>query len=119
MHTCARCHSESARTYAESAHSQAFQTLVAKGQQDNPECVSCHVVGFEWANGYDRVAHTEVPGRPALKNVQCEACHGYGTQHARGEGDWLQAARESCVLCHDQANSPDFDYESYWAKIAH
>lgn len=118
VHTCAKCHTDEARSYAQTAHAQAFQTLVAKGQQDNPDCVSCHVVGFEHVNGYDRVAHPEVPGRPALKNVQCEACHGYGTQHAR-EGDWLQAARDSCLPCHDSANSPDFDYETYWSRIEH
>ena len=59
-----------------------------------------------------------MPGRESLKNVQCEACHGYGTEHDRS-GEWLAAARSSCVVCHDQANSPDFDYETYWSRIAH
>ena len=118
VHTCARCHTDAARSYAQSAHAQAFQSLVAKGQDRNPECVQCHVVGFDWINGYDQVPDPEVPGRQALKNVQCEACHGYGTDHAR-DGTWAAQARESCTVCHDQANSPDFDYESYWAKIAH
>lgn len=118
VHNCARCHTEAARTYAKTAHAQAFNTIQSKGQERNPECVSCHVVGFDWVNGYDQVADPKVPGRESLKNVQCEACHGYGTQHSRG-GEWLAAARESCVVCHDQANSPDFDYETYWARIAH
>ena len=118
VHNCARCHTDAARSYMQSAHAQAFQSLVAKGQDKNPECVSCHVVGFEWKNGYDQVADPDVPGREALKNVQCEACHGYGTEHAR-DGTWGAVARESCVTCHDQENSPNFDYETYWAKIAH
>jgi hypothetical protein len=118
VHTCARCHTETARSYAESAHAQAFQALVTKGQAQNPECVSCHVVGFHHQNGYDQVADGNVPGREALKNVQCEACHGYGTAHAR-DGSWAAQAKASCVTCHDEANSPEFDYETYWAKIAH
>jgi hypothetical protein len=118
VHNCARCHVTEARDYAKTGHAQAYNTLQAKGQQHNPECVSCHVVGFDWINGYDQVADPGLPGRESLKNVQCEACHGYGTQHDR-TGDWLTSARESCVVCHDQANSPDFDYESYWAQIAH
>ncbi len=118
VHTCARCHTDEARSYAQTAHAQAFQSLVAKGQDRNPECVSCHVVGFDYVNGYDAVSDPNVPGREALKNVQCEACHGYGSQHER-ESDWNAQARESCTVCHDQANSPDFDYETYWAKIAH
>jgi hypothetical protein len=118
VNTCARCHSQEARIYAQSAHARAFQTLVGKGQQNNPDCVGCHVVGFEYVNGYDRVPHADVPGRDALKNVQCEACHGYGTEHERG-GDWAAKAKDTCVTCHDSANSPDFDYATYWAKIAH
>ena len=118
VHTCARCHTAEARSYAETAHAQAFQSLVNKGQDRNPECVSCHVVGFDHVNGYDQVPDPQVAGREALKNVQCEACHGYGTEHARN-GVWTAQARESCVTCHDEANSPNFDYETYWARIAH
>ncbi|RKZ09382.1 hypothetical protein DRQ53_04455 [bacterium] len=118
VHNCARCHVDQAREYAKSAHARAFNTLQTKGQDRNPECVSCHVVGFDWLNGYDQVADPAVAGRESLTNVQCEACHGYGTAHDR-QGEWLASARESCVLCHDRENSPDFDYDSYWQRIAH
>ena len=118
VHTCARCHTQEARAYSSSAHARAFQSLVAKGQDKNPECVSCHVVGFDYVNGYDQVPDPQVAGRESLKNVQCESCHGYGTEHDR-TGAWNAMARESCVTCHDEANSPNFDYETYWAKIAH
>ncbi len=116
--TCTRCHTSEARAYSSTKHAQAFQTLAAKGQQNNPDCVSCHVVGFEYVNGYDRVPHPDTPGRDTLRNVQCEACHGYGTQHDRG-GEWAAAAKSSCANCHDSANSPDFDYATYWSRIAH
>lgn len=118
VHKCARCHTDEALKFSDSAHAEAFASLKAKGQDRNPECVTCHVVGFDYVNGYDQVADAEVAGREALTNVQCEACHGYGTQHAR-DGAWSAAAKESCATCHDEANSPDFDYETYWAKIAH
>jgi len=29
------------------------------------------------------------------------------------------AAKEQCTLCHDHENSPEFDYATYWPKIAH
>jgi 2',3'-cyclic-nucleotide 2'-phosphodiesterase (5'-nucleotidase family) len=118
VHTCARCHSDVARSYAQTAHARAFQSLVTKGQAENPECVGCHVVGFDWVNGYDRVADPKVAGRESLKNVQCEACHGYGTGHDR-DGGWAERAKQSCLSCHDSQNSPDFNYESYWSEIAH
>jgi len=115
---CAQCHQEEFSSYTQTQHARAFNTLLNKGQMNNPDCVSCHVVGFYHENGYDRVADPNVFGRETLKNVQCEACHGYGTEHDRS-GAWLTEARESCVSCHDSQNSPNFDYESYWAKIAH
>jgi 2',3'-cyclic-nucleotide 2'-phosphodiesterase (5'-nucleotidase family) len=115
---CAQCHSAEFSSYSQTAHARAFNTLIDKGQMNNADCVSCHVVGFYHENGYDRVADPNVFGRESLKNVQCEACHGYGTEHDRS-GAWLTEARESCTTCHDSQNSPDFDYDSYWAKIAH
>jgi len=115
---CAQCHTGVYRDYVQTAHARAWDSLVTKGQASNPECISCHVVGFNHQNGFDRVADPRIPGREALKNVQCEACHGYGTEHDR-TGDWLAQARESCTVCHDQQNSPNFDYDTYWAKIAH
>jgi hypothetical protein len=115
---CAQCHHEEFSSYSQSSHARAFSTLIDKGQMNNPDCVSCHVVGFYHENGYDRVADPKVFGRETLKNVQCEACHGYGSEHDR-TGDWLASARESCTVCHDSQNSPDFNYDAYWEKIAH
>jgi hypothetical protein len=115
---CSQCHSEEYKSYAQTGHNRAWQTLVTKGQTNNSDCVSCHVVGFYNQNGYDRVPDPARAGRETLKNVQCEACHGYGTDHAR-DGDWLAQARDSCVACHDSQNSPNFDYATYWAKIQH
>jgi hypothetical protein len=114
--SCSRCHADDYKAYSTSAHARAWQTLVEKGQETNAECVSCHVVGFNHANGFDRADSEN--GRNALFNVQCEACHGYGTEHAR-DGKWVAAAKASCVTCHTAENSPNFEFASYWAKIAH
>lgn len=113
---CSRCHSDDYKSYSTTAHSRAWQTLVEKGQESNPECVGCHVVGFNHVNGFDRA--TSDHGRNALFNVQCEACHGTGTEHAR-DGRWAATAKASCTTCHTPENSPDFDYASYWARVAH
>jgi hypothetical protein len=113
---CAKCHSQDYQTYASSAHARAWQTLVEKGQESNSDCVGCHVVGYNHVNGYDR--GDSQSGRNSLYNVQCEACHGYGTQHVR-DGQWVAAAKSSCTTCHTAENSPNFEYASYWAKIKH
>jgi len=110
---CRKCHEDVWETLRESPHQAAFTTLARKGQAQSPECLVCHTTGYLYKGGYD-----DKPPANRLKNVQCEACHGYGTEHARG-GDWAAQARASCIECHDAENSPDFDYDTYWAKVAH
>jgi 2',3'-cyclic-nucleotide 2'-phosphodiesterase (5'-nucleotidase family) len=110
---CKSCHENAWEAYADSGHRAAFNTLRAKGQNFEPECVVCHTTGYQYKNGYD-----ENPPFSKLTNVQCEACHGYGTEHAR-DGKWSAQAKDSCVICHDKENSPEFDYTTYWEKIKH
>ncbi len=110
---CRKCHQEVWETLRASAHNAALSTLAHKGQGDAPECLVCHTTGYVWIGGYD-----DRPPANRLRNVQCEACHGYGTAHRR-DGTMRQDARNSCVTCHDLENSPEFNYETYWEKIAH
>ncbi len=111
--TCFNCHEDAWKTYAETGHRRAFTSLRGDGQSTEPDCLVCHTTGYQYKNGYS----DERPFN-SLVNVQCEACHSYGTTHAR-DGKWRLQARNSCVTCHDKANSPNFDYETYWAKIKH
>ena len=110
---CMSCHEDAWKVYLDSTHRSAFATIRNKGQSFEPECLSCHTTGYRHMNGYS----DEAPFNK-LANVQCEACHGYGSQHAR-DGKWVQQAKDSCVMCHDEKNSPDFDYATYWEKIKH
>ncbi len=110
---CKSCHEDTWAAYAESGHNQAFTTIRKKGQTNEPECILCHTTGYRYKNGY-----AEERPYNHLVNVQCEACHGYGTEHSR-DGKWLAQAQDACVTCHDQENSPEFDYAVYWEKIKH
>ena len=38
---------------------------------------------------------------------------------ARGTHGLFRRARNQCTACHDRENSPKFDYDAYWKKIAH
>ncbi|MBM4130809.1 hypothetical protein FJ250_07240, partial [bacterium] len=111
--TCFDCHEAAWQAYADSGHRRALASLRKDGQSSEPDCLVCHTTGYQYKNGYGE----ESPSN-RLVNVQCEACHGYGTTHAR-DGKWRLQARNSCVACHDQANSPNFDYATYWEKIKH
>ena len=111
--SCMSCHEDAWKAYVGSGHRTAFATIRNKGQSNEPECLSCHTTGYMYKNGYSE----EAPFNK-LVNVQCEACHGYGTEHDR-DGKWVTQAKDSCIMCHDQKNSPDFDYATYWEKIKH
>jgi 2',3'-cyclic-nucleotide 2'-phosphodiesterase (5'-nucleotidase family) len=110
---CMSCHEDAWKVYMDSSHRSAFATIRNKGQSFEPECLSCHTTGFQYKKGY-----SDEPPFNKLSNVQCEACHGYGSEHAR-DGKWLAQAKDSCTMCHDQKNSPEFDYAVYWEKIKH
>jgi 2',3'-cyclic-nucleotide 2'-phosphodiesterase (5'-nucleotidase family) len=110
---CMSCHEDAWNVYMDTDHRSAFATIRSRGQSFEPECLVCHTTGFQFKQGYSDDAPFN-----KLKNVQCEACHGYGSQHAR-DGKWLAQAKDSCTLCHDKENSPEFDYAIYWEQIKH
>jgi hypothetical protein len=110
---CIRCHPSQGEQWKTTAHSLAWQTLVDAKKDADPECIGCHVVGFRQAGGFQSAATT-----PQLANVQCENCHGMGTQHdAFGAGRPVSPA--TCMTCHNQARDPGFDFEKKVALIVH
>ena len=138
---CESCHEGTYMAWKKTGHAKAFETLVGAPvpRQFDPECISCHVVGwhptkhFPYENGFRSLEET-----PHLKGVGCENCHGPGEKHIDAEngGDLalqeklqkemtvsIEQARESaahwCFNCHDLDNSPDFNFEEYWPLIEH
>jgi hypothetical protein len=74
--TCLDCHAENHSSWSGTIHATAFDTLIASGDQDNYLCFPCHAVGYGEASGFvDQVT------TPHLTNVQCENCHGPGSNH--------------------------------------
>ena len=139
--TCADCHSDAYEIWEDSSHSHATDTLInlPLGRQHDPECLSCHVTGWEpqeyypFATGYENQKQT-----PHLFGNGCENCHGGGATHVAAENGDLevddaeleqlrsqmhvtlqQAKKNLCVRCHDLDNSPEFEFETYWPQVAH
>lgn len=54
----------------------------------------------------------------AFHHVQCEACHGPGSEHRRGEGMAVVPERV-CVGCHTPDWSPDWSYEQAVQEVCH
>lgn len=113
QYECRKCHADIYAKLEGSRHNAALASLARKGMSQEPDCLACHTTGYEFKGGYD-----EKPPANRLMNVQCEACHGYGSLHRR-DGRWKAEARGTCVACHDQKNSPKFDFATYWEKIRH
>lgn len=122
---CAMCHADQAEAQAETGHA----TMLARGidgivsDHYSESCLSCHTVG-PWGgeNGaFDDVMveagwtfpetlqegnwealQAEFPELAALGNIQCENCHGPGSDHM---GDPLGIATSLdaavCGYCHD------------------
>ncbi len=109
---CERCHEPQAAQWRTTAHSLAWDTLVREKKDATPECITCHVVGFREPGGFRTAGLT-----PGLMNVQCENCHGVGTQHREG---WLQQLSPlTCQNCHRDEHDPEFDDERKLALVTH
>ncbi len=134
---CAKCHRGDKMGYLFSqwrlsSHANAFAVLQSEKGRENAkskglgdpqeadECLRCHTTG-----------HGEPEGRflesfdPA-QGVQCESCHGPGSDYmayetmknpeaARETGLW-KVSRDTCVKCHRNEN---FDFDAMKKKIDH
>jgi len=111
--SCVRCHTEQYEHWKTTAHAHAYATLQDKFQASNPECLRCHTT-CQLDLKQDGTGF--VP--EGLRNVQCESCHGIGTDHAR-DGSYGAIRVETCLNCHDRENSPDFSFPTYLSKVTH
>jgi len=140
---CAMCHKAEAKgnqygKWLASSHAKAWETLASpkaleiakkKGITTAPQateaCVKCHVTGF------GQVAAMFDAGFKKELGVQCEACHGPGSDYkaisvmkdkaAAVAAGLIIPDEAMCKKCHN-AESPTFtafDYKTMYAKIAH
>ncbi len=112
--TCGRCHALEVDWWTSDPHAKAFATLETAGHDTDAACLSCHVTGYQQPGGFGGTGTTV-----SMKNVQCESCHGMGTQH-----DWSGTSTEApgeatCRTCHVPEWSPKFDYATYLARLGH
>jgi len=143
---CAECHAHAYEVWKDSAHATALATLEEQmpRRDGDPECLSCHVVGwvpqrFEPFEG----GFAGMKATPHLAHQGCENCHGPAAAHTaveRGdvrasvqERDRLrselalslatpegkQRAANNCLQCHDLDNSPQFEFDTYWPQVEH
>lgn len=114
--TCQSCHPDAFAVYMKTGHAHAYRTLSEEFTNRDTNCVGCHVTGYGEAGGFSGMRQRG--SLVDLVDVQCEACHGPGVEHSR-DGTYRERAKQSCVKCHTPENDPDFNYDTYWPRIAH
>jgi hypothetical protein len=119
--TCKRCHEKEYQQWALSPHAKALASLEkpVTGKPRTPQCTGCHTTGFGQEGGYAPAQQASAGklGPPDLANVQCEACHGRGTEHTRtGKVSLTEAA---CRTCHNAEWSPKFDFQTALLAVKH
>lgn len=150
VNTCALCHSGGivasniVATYTNTIHATAMSAAIdgRLGASFSARCLSCHNLGFDTnalaANGgFDDIAaqvgwtfpatltNGNWAAMPAklknVANVQCENCHGAGSEHAFALGDTAKISRTfdsgACAQCHD--SKPKHNIAAEWNNSVH
>ncbi len=110
--TCVTCHGETHQSWENTKHAQAFTDLKNAGQAKNAYCLGCHTVGYKKPTGFVDEATT-----PNLEGVQCESCHGPGSEHRGDPTKILKPTNaEVCGQCHQGTHSHFYEE---WSGSAH
>jgi 2',3'-cyclic-nucleotide 2'-phosphodiesterase (5'-nucleotidase family) len=111
---CNQCHAAQYMKWATSAHARATDPLPPRAAEFETSCLECHATGS--AVGTDQKTFA------VFQNVQCEQCHGPGSNHvakpAKGYGG-VADMKAACVSCHSSEASPGFNLQAAWEKIKH
>lgn len=123
-----------ARAYASLAKPEAVAIAELSGIREKPQeakmCLGCHATAAE-TEDWERLE-----GFHLEDGLQCEACHGPGSEYAVREimmnreeamaRGLRMIDKESCMVCHKTKgshvavlNSPPFDPAEAWQRIAH
>lgn len=120
---CRKCHMKQHRSWKKMKHKAAWDALPekyrdpAQKDDDGNSCISCHVTGWGAA---DRGGFVDAEKSAHLLGVQCEACHGAGSQHKvagdkvlkdkrkkfdAGEKKFINLTTTNCSKCHNPHKS--------------
>ncbi|TVP96847.1 MAG: cytochrome C554 [Planctomycetaceae bacterium] len=145
---CGDCHTTAYAIWEGTPHFLATDHIVQPGERGDvprhfdPECLSCHVTGWNPQNYYPyESGYLSLAADTHLSGNGCENCHGPGAKHVAAEQEGSQVAqdqrdllrmamrlpldkaKDQCLQCHDLDNSPDFHkdgaFDDYWAEVEH
>ncbi len=79
---CRLCHRQFFVGRKKDPHVYTFERLVATNHSKDSRCLGCHTTGYGVESGFASFERT-----PKLVGVQCEGCHGPGSEHIRLHAD--------------------------------
>jgi len=105
---CEPCHGDQVKQWKTTDHAKAYETLVKKSKQFDPQCLACHTVRFEQPEGFNMKQQ-----QMELVNVQCENCHGSATEHLSDmtKKPAPKPVMALCIKCHTADRCPGFDLD--------
>lgn len=113
---CRDCHMDIYNSWRQTVHGRTFSDLIRNRESEQEIKVKRAVTGWMETTGFiDRRESSH------MYNVQCESCHGRGSEHVKTKGGALEtlvAPQSTCVRCHDQQSSPGFDLAA-GLKLSH
>ncbi len=116
---CRSCHPEINRSWAESLHARAHESLTARRRGFDPDCLACHATGL--LNADPGSIFNPDAGSGWMAGVQCEACHGPAAHHVKDPDSKLlrPVTENTCTRCHTLDKDPGFDYLVDVAMVNH
>jgi 2',3'-cyclic-nucleotide 2'-phosphodiesterase (5'-nucleotidase family) len=115
---CEPCHANQVKIWKTTDHAKAYDTLVKKSKQFDPDCLACHTTRFEQPEGFSMKQQ-----QPELANIQCETCHGFAKEHLSSMKPipTPKPAMALCLKCHTPYRAPDFEKNAkkVFEKIKH
>ena len=101
---CRLCHREFFVGRKQDPHDHTLAKVIKAGHAKNSKCLGCHSTGYGVKGGFKSPILT-----PQLANVQCEGCHGPGSEHIRKNAkggllagsDRPEVLKRMCYACHD------------------
>lgn len=141
--SCSACHSAVYEKWEGTGHADIFTRAMAGTLSDHYSeyCISCHTTGYDenaanegfddrdfvYPSGPDSLNSgtwdlllTNSPEAMKLANIQCESCHGPGSEHNVPITDSRMVSSldvNNCAICHD--SGPKHAYPNQWEFAGH
>ncbi len=111
---CTSCHAPQFAKWRGTQHATAYDTLEAKGQQFNVQCLPCHITGPASQTGQEMLALAH-----DLRQVGCESCHGPARAHTlQPTGAKAgQPTMATCQLCHTGGHDDRFNFSEALSRL--